>query len=188
MVVGYLRDNFGSLSGTAKFLIYQILRLLGVYSSLKPHIDTETKRLVFVCHGNICRSAFADLAARKLGLQSISCGLAAKDGDPAFARAIEAARLYQVDLSLHQATKISPALLQAGDLVLAMEPKHIKQLQPYARPDVRFGLLGLYGANATAYLHDPYSCNANYFHHCFQRIENAVRHLKMETTPKSTGM
>jgi len=63
-------------------------------------------RLVFVCLGNINRSAFAEQVARSLSANTCSIGLSTTTGAPAFDKAIETAPLFGLDLSHHRATNL----------------------------------------------------------------------------------
>src|SRR5438045_2993372 len=56
-----------------------------------------TRRLVFVCLGNINRSPFAHAVALDLGARCTSIGLSTTTGVPAFATAVETARRLGID-------------------------------------------------------------------------------------------
>ncbi|CBL44143.1 probable low molecular weight protein-tyrosine-phosphatase [gamma proteobacterium HdN1] len=189
MLINYLRDNFGSLKGSLRYFFYRLAWFAGKFSTDRPTIDRSIKRLVFICHGNICRSAFAEYFAKSQGIESISLGLSAGEGDPAFSRAITAAREFRIDLTPHRATRFDPSLLIPGDLVLAMEPAQLESIKDSSAKEIKFGLLGLYCEFPTPYLHDPYSCEQAYFHICFQRIVDAVHAIaerrKANVTPQT---
>ncbi|MDB5702031.1 MAG: phosphotyrosine protein phosphatase [Sphingomonadales bacterium] len=137
---------------------------------------TKVERLVFVCHGNICRSAFADVLARDLGMSSASFGLSTTTGLPAHPPIANAARDMGVDLASHTTTSAGDFVPQGGDLLLAMEARQVARL----RHDPRFAglqidLLGRYAA--IPHIHDPYQLNDAYVRVALARIDRAVRTL-----------
>lgn len=97
-------------------------------------------RIMFVCTGNICRSAMAHaLMEKKLkeiqkeDCKIYSCGIAAYDGDGSTYNAIEAMKPYGVDLKSHRATSLANASLEKMDVILCMTRSQkitLKQLYP----------------------------------------------------------
>lgn len=91
--------------------------------------------IMFVCTGNTCRSPMAEGALRHLlekeglsDVEVISSGTGAATGYPATLYAIEAARTWDVDISGHLSKALTPDLIEKSDLILAMTPRHIKEL------------------------------------------------------------
>ena len=90
------------------------------------------KKIIFICTGNICRSAMAHgymqkiLRDRNLEKEYVieSAGTNAYTGDRATDFAREAMRKYNVDLSNHRATYIEEADVKEADLVLCMTYAH----------------------------------------------------------------
>jgi len=58
----------------------------------------------------------------------ISAGIAAGNGFPATRYAVEAARMWELDVSPHQSQQLSPRLIEKADLILAMAPEHHRQV------------------------------------------------------------
>src|SRR5215475_9849794 len=79
------------------------------------------KRVVFVCSGNICRSPYAEVAARMRGLPAVSCGTHTQTGLPADGTAIVEAARRTVDLSAHRTTRWEDFEPEDGDLLIAMQ-------------------------------------------------------------------
>jgi protein-tyrosine-phosphatase len=83
--------------------------------------------ILFICHGNIMRSALAPAALyeRSRGLQRVlrvrSAGLHAKLDKPADARMRKAALALGVSLENHRATPLSSDLIDAADAVFVMD-------------------------------------------------------------------
>lgn len=138
------------------------------------------RRLVFVCHGNICRSAFADHYARRIGLAAASFGLSTSGGKPAYPATRIAAAAIGVDLAGHRTTAAEDFEPRPGDLFLAMEIRHLDKLaaDPVRRNYPR-NLLGLFCRPAVPHLHDPYGLDPGYMPVCLARIKSAVDALKI---------
>ena len=87
-------------------------------------------KIMFVCTGNICRSAMADgmlrkiAIERKLDIEVYSCGIYAEDGDYATYNAIYVARNYNVDISTHRATNIRNSKIEEMDAILCATKSH----------------------------------------------------------------
>ena len=140
----------------------------------------RVQRVVFVCLGNICRSAYAQRVAERLGMPSASVGLATSTGMPSPASALRAAERCGETLSAHHATDFRDFDVQPGDLFLAMEVRHARELQCrlIARHDIQIALLGLWCQPPMPHLHDPYTLSDAYFDQCFTRLRQAVHGLQ----------
>ncbi len=69
-----IRPRFGTLRGLVRLALSYPQLFLGLGAG-RPVDPATVRRLVFVCQGNICRSAFAEAAARRAGLRAASCPL-----------------------------------------------------------------------------------------------------------------
>ena len=87
-------------------------------------------RVMFVCTGNICRSAVAEglfiklIKDNNLKIDVYSCGIYAENGDYATYNAIEAARYYDADISNHRATNIRSSQIEDMDIILCATNAH----------------------------------------------------------------
>ncbi len=149
---------------------------LGYFADLRSVDWIRVRRLVFVCRGNICRSAYAECRARATGLNAISFGVQAGPGRPADSTAIAVASKRGIDLSAHRARSLLGFSAQIGDLLIAMEPFQLKPLRAIERAaHVQLTLLGIWCSPCRPYLQDPYGLGAAYFDHCFATIDEAVK-------------
>jgi protein-tyrosine phosphatase len=87
-------------------------------------MDKRTKRLLFVCYGNICRSPMAEgLARKRLGpaAEVASAGIAATGG-PASEEAVLVMKVvYRTDISAHVARPVGAFDLARFDHIIAMD-------------------------------------------------------------------
>jgi protein-tyrosine phosphatase len=100
-----------------------------------------TRRVLFVCLGNICRSptaeaVFRDLLAREgagLDVEVASAGTHAYHaGEPPDVRAIDAALRRGIDMSSLRARMVEAADFARFDFVLAMDEQNYRRLQRIA--------------------------------------------------------
>ena len=173
----WLAGHYGSRSGFVRTCWYQIRYLAGSYRSYRQ-IDWESvERLVFVCQGNICRSAYAEAVAQSLGVDSISCGVDTRNGFPANEGAIRTAEAKGIDLRKHRTTPIQSLAFLDSDLFVAMEPWQVEYIGREFGGKYRCSLLGLWGRPVSPYIQDPYGTSSVYFSHCFNYIEKSVHEV-----------
>jgi len=171
-------EQFGTLRGLVRLGLAYAETGVGLAPTSAPALD-GVSRLVFVCHGNICRSAFAEAAARKMGMNAASFGLSTKSGQPAYPSAVAYAGLSGLDLSGHKTTAKEDFLPAEGDLLLAMEVRQLRRLRADQRlSHMPRALLGSYAPIPIPHLHDPYELSEAYLKVCLDRIERAVSALR----------
>jgi len=73
-----VRPRFGTYRGLVRLLLAQVENRTGGYRRFKQIRWESVKRVVFVCHGNICRSPYAERARWNLrfarGVLRAFCG------------------------------------------------------------------------------------------------------------------
>jgi protein-tyrosine phosphatase len=176
--MNYLKRNFGSYRAAVFHVKEQLWLRAGRYSALENIDWARITRLVFVCTGNVCRSPYAEVRARKLGFPSISLGLDTSGNVPANHNAQRNARPRSIDLSAHRSKLFDPGVVQPGDLVLVFEPRQfrlMKKQMPKTAGQVT--LIGLWAEPKLAYIPDPYNAGDAYFQRCFDLIDACVARI-----------
>lgn len=174
-----LNRRFGTWRGAIRTALGEVEYQSG---RLRPWVHPDpgcVKRLVFVCLGNINRSAFAGALAKHRGLPEQSIGISTSTGLPATDQAIAAAKRYGIDLEQHRANTLQQFRPREGDLLLVMEVRHARQLQPLQLPGTTIALLGLWSAPRRIHIHDPHTLSPDYYRTCFDLLESAVTNLEM---------
>lgn len=176
-----IKDYYGSKKGLMRHVLYKTLAKAGRYKSYESIDMKKVKRLVFICKGNICRSPFAELVAKKLGINAISYGVDTRGDDKANDMASKIATEFGVDMSSHITRRIETYEPQSGDLVIGMEPIHVTLLQEKVNlsSSVQQMLLGLWGGRNAPYIHDPFGNEERYFRNCFSLISTSVKNMAM---------
>ena len=148
--------------------------------------------VLFVCHGNICRSPFAaavfahSMRARGYGrVRVASAGFVGpRRRSPAAARTAALERNF--NLSAHRSTLITSAALGAADLVVVMDADHRAMLRR------RFGeirgallVLGDLDPNTISRrtIADPWGCDDAVYAASYDRIVRCVQSLTSILTP-----
>jgi protein-tyrosine phosphatase len=148
-----------------------------------------TRRVLFVCLGNICRSptaeaVFRDLVQREasqLAIEVDSAGTHAYHaGSAPDERAIAAARRRGIDMSRLRARKVEATDFERFDLVLAMDEQNLQRLRQLApathRDRVRL-FLDYAPQLRRRDLPDPYYGDATGFEEVLDLVEEAARGL-----------
>ena len=147
----------------------------------------KPSNILFICHGNLCRSPFAALVLRELTddedreFDVQSAGFQTEIPTPP-RLAIEAASARGIDLSKHVAQSVSPALVRNRDLIVVMEPRQRVRLMRTFRaalpPILVLGDLDDRGGDRT--IADPINAEREVFDAVYDRITRCVRVLARE--------
>lgn len=171
-------ERFGSRNGFVRYLAYWFLAQIGRYSNYQTITKSRDERLVFICNGNICRSPLAEVYAKSLGRDAASCGFGCREGFPADPRAIRFAESQGLSLESHQTVNISNFEFRDSDLVIVMEPSHLRLYREKVEKSKqihRILLAGNYCKKPNPYIHDPFNCCDEFFERCESRVMEAVR-------------
>jgi len=174
--------NHGTFRGWVRTMMSQIDFALGGLDRFVQPAPRQVSRLVFVCLGNINRSALAQAVASHRNVRSISIGLSTSTGTPATSAAVRCAAAFGVDLTHHSATDISDYDFEPGDLLLVMETRHARRLIVRGIAPEAIALLGHWASPHRIHLHDPHKLPDRYFRTCFTLIRSAVNNLVDELT------
>ncbi|NNE22836.1 MAG: low molecular weight phosphotyrosine protein phosphatase [Rhizobiales bacterium] len=153
-------------------------------------------KVLFVCLGNICRSAMAEGVCRaelsRRGIDGIIVDSAGTSdwhiGDAPDARAIEAARRRDIDIAGQKARQICDGDFDEFDLILAMDGSNLAKLRAAAgehrRGKVRL-FLDFARDLAVREVADPYYGGADGFDDTLDLLDIGVRALAdhIVTTP-----
>jgi protein-tyrosine phosphatase len=147
----------------------------------EPQLPRVVHRVLVVCHGNICRSPFAEalLRSRCRSLTVRSAGFAAGEGGPADATAIEIAREWGIDLEPHRAHLLRNADLDWAQLVLVMTQTQVQEARTRGSEEhgARVRVLGDYLPDPPFAIDDPFGLPKDVFRSCFERIDQATARL-----------
>lgn len=171
----WVRSRFGGYRGLARLMLAWGELIIGRHRHWHQVRWESVTRIVFVCHGNICRSPYAERRAADHGLPAASLGLFADCGAPADPVALRIAAPRGVSLTEHKACDIKAFGFRSGDLLVAMEARQLRAL-PAVLPPVpsQLTLLGLWSRPVRPHIHDPHRLSDAYWERCFDVIDSAV--------------
>jgi low molecular weight protein-tyrosine phosphatase len=134
-------------------------------------------RVLVVCVGNICRSPTAEFLLRhrlrRDGAIVESAGLAALVGNPIDPMAERVLAAHGLSAATHVARQITVEMINAADIVLAMDKRHLSAIHAQA-PHARGKTFHLGKWQNDAPIPDPYGQPRAAFEHAFTLIDSAV--------------
>ncbi|KKC24752.1 hypothetical protein WP12_17710 [Sphingomonas sp. SRS2] len=147
--------------------------LLPAFGPMRRIDWARVERLVFICKGNICRSAYAQGRAGQAGLATVSGGLDTQAGLPANPMAIKMGAARGLDLGPHRTRRFDELDLGPGDLMVCMEPPQARAAQRHF-PAAQVTLLGLWSRPRRPWLFDPYGLDTAYWRTCLDLIDSGI--------------
>lgn len=135
------------------------------------------RSVLFVCYGNINRSALAGryFSDRTAGMPiaTMSAGFHTQSGRPADPNMAEIARASGIDLATQRSRVIDHAMVGASDLIFVMEKLHYDQIaKDYPEAADKTFLL-----NPAGEIDDPYGKSTAVYQRCMQEVTASIDHL-----------
>lgn len=179
--------------------IYATLRLLdalGVRASNRRLVPPSARSFVFVCFGNIMRSAMAEFlmrqAVREAGLEGQvrikSAGLHTNAGREAHPWAQEASADLGISLAEHRAKPLTREMVEQADCVLAMDFQNKAELLTlYPESQAKVYMLSAYAEGPWQYreIPDPYLGDLETTRFCSRQLQTCIGNLMISTFPSS---
>lgn len=145
------------------------------------------RSVLFVCTGNTCRSAMAEVMFRKMlddrgihGITVSSAGITAFPGDPASEGAVVVMAEKGIDLTAHLARHLTPDIIGAAGLILTMtrsqEAYVINKLPQFADRVHTLGVFALDDPDALD-IQDPYGADILGYKECAAQIEDCLTRI-----------
>jgi protein-tyrosine-phosphatase len=190
------RQRLGAAAGKiyASLVWHDALGMRGANQRLAP---PAARSFLFVCYGNIMRSAMAEFLMRQAlgeaGLEHqvriTSAGLHATAGREAHSWAQEAAAGLGISLAEHRAKPLTREMVEQADCVFAMDFQNKAELLTlYQKAQEKIFMLSAYGEGPWRYreISDPYLGNLETTRLCAQQLRTCIQNLISSTLLSST--
>ena len=159
---------------------------MGKKSRLKKE-RRETKKVLFICTANVCRSPMAErLFAQEVSkanlpkkIVSYSAGLSAMDGDKASQNSIDACNEMGLDITDHKSTGLTRTSLEEASVVFCMTESHRALINMYfdLPPGYPIFLMREFVEEGSKELPDPYGQDIEVYRQCRDRMLEAIPSL-----------
>lgn len=169
---------------------------LGIRTSSRRLVPPSARSFLFVCSGNIMRSAMAEFlmrqALRESGLeeqvQITSAGLHASVGREAHPWAQDASADIGIALAEHRAKLFTREMMEQADCVFAMDFQNKAELLTlYPGMQNKIYMLSVYAEGASQYreIPDPYLGDLETTRFCARQLQTCIRNLMISIFPSS---
>ncbi len=176
------------------YLQLRALDRLGIAFGNRRKAKAPVASVLFVCKGNIMRSAMAEEvlkdALRQSGCDSTlrvqSCGLHVLAGTPAHPWALSACGSARLSLATHRSKKVSPEMIDDADVIFAMDFQNKAELLAgYPEAGDRIFMLSAYahGPVRGREIPDPYSADEASTLACFKLLQECITTFVRECVP-----
>jgi len=157
------------------------------FSSVESVFQTglaTTKKILFVCTGNLCRSPMAEALFRhrmgkNSGWEATSAGTYAAGGHPASENAVMALKELKVDLSKHRSQPLTAEVVESADIIVTMTAEHRHHiLDNFPAVGNRVFLIKSFGTSKVpADVSDPFGGSLNTYKRIRDEIDRALSDL-----------
>ena len=141
---------------------------------------------MFICTGNICRSAMAHVMLEKKAreenkdIQVYSCGIFAETGDIPTYEGIQVMKEYGIDLKKHRATNIKNSRIKEMDIILCATSSHknnVISMYPKLRDKI-YTIKEYAGYNKNDIdIKDPWGYGIETYRKCAAEIEDCINRI-----------
>lgn len=138
-------------------------------------------RLLFVCTGNTCRSPLAEGIARCViaqramrDIEVSSAGTSAWPDAPASDGALLVAMERGIDLGEHRARQLSPEMVEASELIIAMGPHHLERAEALGGAGRTWLLTGFADPTRARPISDPFGGDLDVYRATLEELEHEV--------------
>jgi protein-tyrosine phosphatase len=153
---------------------------------LQPPGGRRLSSIIFVCKGNVCRSAFAELRLRYLldcnAVEVDSCGMDVDQGEYAPADSVSVTAEFSCSLDGRRSKGLSACDFQAADLICPMEYRQYKrllQLYPEKKENIiLLRNLAPFPWRLFCNIDDPYGLGKNEFRRVYRLIDRSLLQIR----------
>jgi len=147
--------------------------------SLVAHL-TPNATILFLCYGNINRSAIAECLFNKIapdmGFKVKSAGLHQVANRPADPVMVNVAKQSDINLSSWSSTSITQEMIESSDIIFAMETRHCDAIiEKHPQAAEKCFLLGMTAGSGE--ISDPYGLPPTIYENCFKEVENNIQEI-----------
>lgn len=155
--------------------------------------SSEVDSVLFVCHGNVCRSPYAEAVfARAMDARGDGSMVVASAGFIGPGRtppdtALAAAERRGIDVSNHRSRLLTPEIVGASDVVVVMNVDQAAAIWSQYGRDVHVLILGDLDPMPieTRTVRDPWGCTPDVFDTVFDRIDRCIAELVLAVPQRS---
>lgn len=157
--------------------------------------DSLPRKILFVCHGNICRSPFAErywnhLASERKHAALPECssaGLHCWKGRNVPAGMVGLAARYKVDLTTHESRPLETRDVRDADAIFVMDAMNYEDLLArFPEAESKTYFLGMFEDGGRVEIEDPYSLDPQGAARSYEHVARAVAAL-IEVIVKESG-
>jgi len=172
-----------------------VLDRLRIWTDNQRLVPQSARSFVFVCYGNIMRSAMAELlmkkalgvAGREPQIRIMSAGLHACAGREAHPWAQEASADLGISLAEHRAKPLTQEMIKSADCVFAMDFQNKAELLTlYPGFQKKIYMLSAYAEGPWRYreIPDPYLGDLGTTRVCARQLQTCIRNLIRSMFPQ----